>query len=256
LAILGCHMDESADKGGKKVFVVGAVIGNDVKWQWLQDEWKAVLKPEGIAYFRSNDCAAMTGQFLKFRKNRHKVTPVEKRKGESIRHSLLERIADSRVTGIGIAVDMDDFRKVADTPERLEEFGGTPYYHSYFLAMTQCALLIKQNLPDDALAFGYDEHQQYGAHLRNVFSDFKTRNPDIAAQMTTIKSFDDRTFVPIQVADLIASIVRKYTLWKIAKPRPSRPYELRVLENRHIMAIMRVCGMRCLNEFLREKGLT
>ena len=255
LTILGCYMDESSDRGGQKVFAVGAVIGNDTKWQWLRDEWEAVLKQEGIAYFRSNDCAAMTGQFLKFRKNKHKVTPVEKRKGESIRHGLLERIADSRVTGVGIAVDMEDFHKVANTSERLEAFGGTPYYHCYFLTMAQCALLIRNNLPGDALAFGYDKHQQCGPHLRNVYGDFKRCNPDIAGHMTTIAPFDDRTFVPVQVADIMASIVRKYTLWKIEKPRPSRPYELRVLNKKHIMAIMRVCGTKCLSDFLRQKGL-
>ncbi|MGH9401487.1 MAG: DUF3800 domain-containing protein [Terriglobia bacterium] len=247
-------MDESSDKGGKKVFSVGAVIGNDRKWQWLQDEWKTVLKQEGIAYFRSNDCAAMTGQFLKFRKNKHRITPVEGRKGNDIRHALLERIADSRTTGVGIAIDMDAFRKVANSRDRLDAFGGTPYYHCYFLAMTQCALLIKQHLRGDALAFGYDEHQEYGEHLKSVYDDFKRLNPDVAAQMRAISPFDDKVCIPVQVADLIASIVRKYTLWKIAKPRPSRPYEMRVLERKHIIAVMRVCGADCLNAFLREKG--
>jgi hypothetical protein len=255
LIVFSCHMDESADRGEQKVFCVGAVIGSDAKWQWLKDEWDAILKPEGLSYFRSNDCATINGEFLKFRKDRYKVSPAEKKKGEDIRHKLLEKISDSLVTGVGMAIDMDDFRNVANTPAKLESFGGTPYYHCYFLTMEQCALIVKQHLSEVALAFGYDEHQKYGPHLESVYGDFKRNRPELAPHMTTLAPFDDRTFIPVQVADVIASVVRKYTLWKIAKPRPRRPHELRLLEKKHTMSIMRVCGTPCLNEFLKDKGL-
>jgi hypothetical protein len=254
LAILDCWMDESSDKTGAVLFSVGAVIGTVEKWQWIESEWRTVLKQEGLKYFRANDCAALTGQFLKFRSNRHKVTPAEKRKAESVRHKLLEIIGDSRVTGVGMSIDMAAFRAAANTPEKLEAFGGTPYYHCYFLAMALCAELIKEHRPGDSVAYGFDDHQEYGAHLRNVFEDFKKVNPKIAPHMTTIASFDDKLVVALQVADLIASIVRKFNLWTIAKPRPSRPYEMRVLERNHIMGIMRLCGKPCLDAFLKDKG--
>lgn len=255
LAVLRCYMDESSDKGGKKIFAVGAVIGNDVKWGWLLNEWKSVLSREGLAYFRSNDSAAMTGEFLKFRKNKHEVSDVERRKGRGIRNELLERIADSRVTGIGIAVDMVAFRAVANNAKKLDAFGGTPYYHCYFMAIAQCAQIIKEHRPGDALEFGYDQHHQHGPYLQSIYDDFKRKNADIAPQMTTIQSLDDKTFVAVQVADLVASIVRKFALWKIAKPRPSRPYELKVLERTSVIGIIRVCGITNLNGFLRDRGL-
>jgi hypothetical protein len=229
LLVLDCRMDESVDKGEKKVFAVGAVIGHETQWAWLENEWKAILKPEGIEYFRANDCAAMTGQFLKFRKNRYKITETEKTKAEGIRQKLLGRISESGVVGLGLAIDMDEFRAVANTAKKLDAFGGTPYYHCYFLAIEQAASIMRDKFPQGTLAFAYDEHQKYGAHLRDVFGVFKENNPSIARHMTTIAPFDDKTFTPIQVADLVASVVRRYTLWKIMKPKPRRPYELRVL---------------------------
>jgi hypothetical protein len=255
LSVLGCYMDESVDKDEKKVFCVGAVIGNDAKWQWLEGEWRAIFSSEGISYFKASDCAAMSGEFRKFRKDDNTATEIEKRKGEEVRRKLLERMSESRVSSFGVSIDMDDFRAVTDTPEKLEAFGGTPFYHCYFLTMHQCAAQIKKHIPNDVLAFGYDEHQNYGPHLRSVYDDFKAKNPHVAPYMTTLAPFDDKVFVPIQVADLVASIVRKYTLWKIAKPRPSMPYELRLLERKNTMGEIDICQKSCLNDFLSEKGL-
>ncbi len=215
MLVLDCRMDESADKGHKKVFAVGAMIGHETQWKLLEEKWNSILKPHRIKYFRANDCAAMTGQFLKFRKNKHRVTRAERRIGETIRHSLLEAIVESRMVGLGMAIDMDDFRAVASTPEKLDAFGSTPYYHCYFLMMEQCANVLKKHMPECALAFGYDDHQEYGEHLRDVYKQFKKNQTSIARNMTTIAPFDDRAFVPVQVADLVASIVRKHTLWAI-----------------------------------------
>ena len=255
LAALGCYLDESVDANEKKAFSVGAVIGNEAKWQWIEREWKAALKSDGIQYFKASDCAALSGEFLKFRKNPAKATLVEKRKGESIRHKLLEIMGQSRITAFGVSIDMDDFRSVADTPQKLDAFGKTPFYHCYFLTMYQCASQIKKHVPNDVLAFGYDEHQNYGKHLQKVYDDFKTKNPDVAPYITTLTPFDDKRFIPVQVADLAASVVRRYTLWKIAKPRPSIPHELRVLEAKHTFGIINVCQKSCLLGFLSEKGL-
>lgn len=185
MSVLGCYMDESVDKDAKKVFCVGAAIGNDAKWKWLEHEWKGVLREEGISYFKASDCAAMSGEFRKFRKDDSKATLIEKRKGEAIRQKLLERMSDSRVSCFGVSVDMDDFCSVANTPEKLDAFGGTPFYHCYFLTMHKCAEQIMKHRPGDVLASGYDEHQNYGPQLRSVYEDFKATNPHVAPHMLT-----------------------------------------------------------------------
>jgi hypothetical protein len=253
LAVLRAYMDESGDKGWKTVFAVGAVIGTDEKWDWLIPEWDKVLKAAHIRYFKSSECGAVDGEFRKYRKDENKPpTQAEKRVAQKVRDQLLDIIIRGKFTGMGVPIDMQAFNRVVDTPEKLDVFGGTPYFHGYYQTMTQVAVLMEKHLPKDYVAFGFDEHEQFGKHLQNVYWCFKERNADIAARITTLAPFDDKLFIPIQAADVIASAVSRFALWKVKKPRPRIPNEWHTLKKKSVMGPVRLCGASCLKTHLRE----
>jgi hypothetical protein len=206
LIAIQCRMDESFDD---RVFSVGAVFAKDLGWQCLEGEWAAIFKPEGIKYFRTSDCLSVSGEFRKFRKERLQVTEVERRKAWEIMNKLVRAVAENRVTIVGFSVDMKAFRDVVNTPEKQEVFGGSHYYHCYYHAMAMCVELIRN--ANYQAAFGYDEDQQYGPPLREAYSEFKKRSPEYARHMSTLTPFDDKLLIPLQVADLAASIVRRYS---------------------------------------------
>lgn len=243
-----CRMDESFDK---RIYSVGAVFAKDLGWQCLEDEWAAILKLEGLKYFRTSECLSVSGEFRKFRKQ-PRLTDVERRESCKVMNDLV-RAVDRKVTIVGFSVDMQAFHDVANTPKKREEFGGTPYYFCYYHAMAMCAEIIR-NTPYQ-MVFGYDEHQQYGQLLKDAYSEFKKRSPEFAPHMSTLTAFNDKHFIPIQVADLAASVVRRYTAWKISKPRPKLPIEYRVLKKKNRIARIRVCLEPQLRGFLGGPGL-
>src|ERR1700722_5592451 len=121
LVVLRAYMDESADKGQKAVFAVGAIIGTDEKWDWLIPEWDKVLKLAKIKYFKASECLAVDGEFRKYRTAKWKPPTIsEKKKALAVYDSLLKIIIESRSTAIGVAVDMKAFREIATTPEKLD----------------------------------------------------------------------------------------------------------------------------------------
>jgi hypothetical protein len=240
MAILDCYIDESVDGAGKIAYSIGAVIGTKQKWDWLEKQWRGVLDSESISHFSNKNCTGGDGPFLH-------IPEISKR--FAIREELFELCKVSLVTALGITIDLHDFQVVVDTPEKKEAFGGTPYYHAASLAMTRCVQLIREDRPGDVLAFGFDEHEEYGADLLRVFRELKERNPDIAPYLTTITQFDDKTTIPIQVADLFAAVIRRFGV------SGTPPPELAPLVNKGILAEVRVCGRRCLEDHLREVGL-
>jgi hypothetical protein len=255
LAIFHTSMDESSDETKKKVFAVGALIGSDVQWAWLEEQWNRVLVRAGIAYFRTADCTGVDGQFLKFRKDATKQTQEEQASALEIRNELIDIIIDSRLSGIGVAVDMPAFHRIADTPQKLEAFGGDPYYHCYITTMTEIGVLLKNDLPEDYSAFGFDETEEHRDELIAVYKDFKHKNPDLASRMTTLAPFDDRLFIPIQAADIVASAVRRFATWEITEVG-EKPREWTRLEQSrtHTMGIVRVCDEPCLKKYLQDNG--
>jgi hypothetical protein len=248
LTLLSCYMDESADGENKVAFSVSAVVGTKAKWCWLEEQWQEILTKHNVKYFRNADCVGVDGAFKHFRKDPEKVTQEDQAITLAIRNELIDLCITSRVTAYGITIDLADFKAVANTPERLEAFGGTPYYHAAAWAIVRCAKYVREERPGDTIAFGFDEHQEYGAELQRVFKELKEKDTNLASQLVTIGPFDDKTFIPIQVADLFASMIRRFDF--LGTP----PKEFAPLEGKGIMAEILGCGKPCLEDHLRSVG--
>jgi hypothetical protein len=253
LAILRTSMDESQDGAAKEVFAVGAVIGSEVKWEWLNDEWTKILNREGLAYFRTADCTGVDGEFLKYRADPAIVTDSERETALNIRNELIDVIIGSRLSGVGVAVDLVAFDRIADTSVRRELFGNTPYYHCYLKAVTLIGDVFKNHLPNDFTAFGFDEHEEYAQFLVAAYPVFKQKNPDIAPFMTTLAPFDDRVFIPIQAADLIASAIRRFATSDIQGK--NMPKEWMRLRDGGAVGQVIVCDDADLKQHLLNNGI-
>ena len=239
MAVLSCYMDESVDGENKIAYSIGAVIGTKEKWEWLGAQWRSVLSREAIAYFSNKNCTGGDGPFLH-------IPQIENRL--AIREELFELCKTSRITAVGITVDLADFQSVVDTPSEKGSIWRNATLYAATLAITRCALLIKEHRSGDALAFGFDEHEAYGADLLRIFKELKEKNPDIAPFLRTIAAFDDKTTIPIQVADLFAAVIRRFGVSAIPPP------ELAPLLDKGILAEVRICGKPCLEDHLRSVG--
>jgi hypothetical protein len=249
MEILSCYMDESVDGTNKIAYSVAVVVGTDAKWCWLEEQWQEVLTKNKIQYFRNADCVGVDGAFKHFRKNPAQADDEDKSRTLAIRNELMDLCVVSRVTAFGITIDLSDFHSVVNTPDKKEAFGGTPYYHAATWAIARCAQYVREHRPRDVLAFGFDEHEEYETELQRVFKELKERNPDIAPQLNSIAPLDDKTSIPVQVADMFAAIVRRFG------PAGPPPQEFAPLKDKGILGEVLVCGKSCLEDHLRSVGL-
>lgn len=253
LVILRTSMDESVDGLAKEVFAVGALVGSEVKWGWLHDEWLKILNREGLGYFRTADCVGVDGEFLKYRSDPSVVTDSERAAALSIRNELIDVIIGSRLSGVGVAVDLVAYGRIVDTPTKQEAFGDTPYYHCYLKAITLVGDVFKNHLPKDFTAFGFDEHEEFAPFLVAAYPVFKQKNPDIAPYMTTLAPFDDRVFIPIQAADLIASAIRRFATADIQGKNMPREW-VRLRDGGAVGEVI-VCDDADLKQHLLNSGI-
>jgi hypothetical protein len=239
-------MDESTDRTQSVAYSVAAIIGTTEKWKWLEERWNRILKREAVTYFKNSECLAGIGAFVHVPDETQRL---------SIRQELENLCISAKLTVIGITVEMAAFRAVVDTPAKLEAFSGGPYFHCYCTAIAQCALEVNRYRPGDVLAFGYDEDQEHAGQLTDVYRMLKTGNAEIAACLSTIAPFDDKTFVPIQAADLYAALVRRFSVPVLEKKMAEAEPDITAFQGTKAVLRIDVIGENDLAAHLERSGL-
>lgn len=167
--MLVAYLDESDDgQQQKKIFAVAAFMGRSERWASLEWKWQTLLKEYAIKYYHAVEAENISGEFDRppFRSVPGKLTDTESRAMKEIRHRFLSLACNGTLAGIVLGIDMRDFRAVANTPEVLDKFGGTPYYYGYHIAMLTAVDLIKNDLKSKELVtFICDRQEQFSSTM-------------------------------------------------------------------------------------------
>jgi len=91
--MLRAYGDESSDETKRRVFAVGAVIGAEEQWQWLDEKW---MERTGGIPFHANNCDSDCGDFAKFDHKANKTLYAD----------LIHVLADSGMGGYACAIDL------------------------------------------------------------------------------------------------------------------------------------------------------
>jgi hypothetical protein len=121
--LLSVFGDESADETEQRVFAVGGVIGDEDRWNWLEERW--IICNEGTP-FHATDCDSDGGDY----KGR------EHSANKNLYKSLTILLAESGLGGWGFAIDLQAQRRV------FPESPDIAYYKCFLevlLAMRNCA---------------------------------------------------------------------------------------------------------------------
>src|SRR5215467_13121972 len=113
IAMLGtAYLDDSADPSGKTIFLVAGFFCPDGgPWKQLRREWRKILKPHDIQYYRSYDWRTLTGSFENLRQ---KWGEQKARKiADRIRSNLHEIVEAERLV-IGYAMGVVEAHRTVD----------------------------------------------------------------------------------------------------------------------------------------------
>jgi hypothetical protein len=252
--MLVAYLDESDDGKQEKIFAVGAFMGRNERWASLEWKWQRLLKEYGIRYYHAVEAENLIGEFGRppFRSTPGKITPPESKAIKDIRKRFLELACNGTLAGIVLGVDMAEFRAVANTPELLDKFGGTPFYYGYHIAMLTAVDLIKYHLRSKELvAFVCDQQQEFSGHMLKVHSDFQNKNVDLRSQIGSLTYANKIDFVGLQAADCLVYEGRRCLQAQIDNPGAEEREALRLFKNSHSIARIDLCQRLCLEEHLK-----
>jgi hypothetical protein len=250
------YLDESDDGKQERIFAVGALIGRQESWASIEWKWTELLKEYGIKYYHAVEAENVSGEFNRppFRSSPGKLTDAESKTIKDVRRRFLSLACNGTLAGIVLGIDMKDFRSVANSPENLDKFGGTPYYYGYHIAMLTSVDLIKYHLTSKELvAFICDQQQQYSSHMLRVHSDFQIRNPSLRSQIGSLRYENKVGFIGLQAADCLVYEGRKFLQAYMENPAAEEREALRLFKTSHSIARIDLCQRACLEDHLKSQ---
>jgi hypothetical protein len=196
-------MDDSADKKQEKVFVVAGFLGRSEVVFEAERYWENRLRADGIAYFRSNECHTLTGEFEKLVDQYGKEDA--RKKADALLDDLWPIIRSANLYGFCFLGSMPAYKSVQQEPYSEYVFERDPYVQVHEHLIYNVARWVCNNQkPPEPVAFVFDEHNK-AARLEGRWSEVKVNSPAAAPCMGTLAPLDDRISPAIQMGDLLAN---------------------------------------------------
>jgi len=221
-ALLQAHIDESSDREQESVFCVGAILAHPLNFAEIQSAWLERLRvPDEIAYFRATDCRRVDGAFFKLR---NKYGSGAQAVADKLRADLEGILLSYSWIGFGIAVLIPDYREIRNSfPIARRFYREDPAEAAYAGLFFEIARAAQKNAPDHQVACIIDD-STYSGMISAAFEGLKINHPELARPMAMLAPKDDKLTPPLQMADLLASLVKdNFLLWLASRKPESVP---------------------------------
>jgi hypothetical protein len=201
-------LDDSHDRGAKRIMVSAGFCGTRDRWAAFRADWRQKLKEHRLCYFKSSECHSVSGPFAKLRNgDKAHATTEERAQARGIRAQFLDVIrAHPLIRGIGIAVQLEHYRRYAAMPRVKEVLPENPYKAALSSVMFETVGHIRSACKYDTnmVAFVHDEGDDF-PELWKCYSAFKEINKKTGRYLAGFQSMDDKKTPELQAADLIAN---------------------------------------------------
>lgn len=211
--MLACYIDDSADTQQKTVYSVAGFVADSAVWFDIERYWSMRLKSEGLGYFRTWECVNLEGEFQRKLVDRHGLTTARVI-ADAVLRDLKELVAASNLNAFCMGVLMNDYRQVVSEPDGEIVLNKDPYVFAHQMFIGVILSEMDNFSRRELIAFHYDEHSK-ASLLQNSWDGYKECNPNWAKSAGILEPLDDKSHVPIQVADLLAhTTTRMFQQWR------------------------------------------
>lgn len=234
--------DDSGTPGAARDVVFGGLIGSAEEWLSFSDKWDALLRePPSLPLFKMSHAVNKSGHFYYF-------TDTQWR--EKVRKFVrIINDPEFRFTAIHVTVDVADYQEHmrSEYDDRIENLPGhlrrvlgitkTPYFYAFqmYVGMACMELLARGETAPFEMFF--DDHKSLGQRAKEWFPVLRmVMWPEARALLPAEPQFkDDKDFLPLQAADIIA--------WLQRNANAERPTDVSWLEPEFTnLGVSRFCG--------------
>ena len=223
---LESYLDESSDQKKENIFCVGAILANNHHLKIMQDAWVECLKiPANIAYFRAAACKGIREPFFKLRDQYGRQA---RSVADKIRADLESILLSNHWIGFGIGIVISDYEDVWNSiPIARQIYQRDPVEAAFSQMFFEITRAVQENAPDHQVGFVVDD-STYSGQIAAVFKALKINHPSFSPSIATLTPMDDKITPPLQMADLIASIVKDVFIDWLSSGKPEHaPLELK-----------------------------
>jgi len=149
-----------------------------------------------------------------------------RRRANKVQDDLDNIIKTSTVSCLGVTLSVPCHQMMLADPATFGEVPSVPYRLAFQQLLAECAKAMMWLGRDRIITFGHDDGDDFSA-LHALYKEFKKRNPRYAKVMLDFVPLDDKVHVPIQAADVAASVTCKSALNSLDDPSESNLKRLR-----------------------------
>jgi hypothetical protein len=205
-----CIDDSGSDLQGP-AYVLAGYLSTAEQWAKFSDEWHdALWESPAISYFKLSEANRLDGEF------RGWTHDNANKKVDALSKVIAPRVM-YQISSIMVQAHYDEiimpFRKVivsSPSPEdkRFSALLKTPYYLCFYDVITECMKQLGVDQKLEPIEFYFDDQGLMGRRTAGFWDAVKAEAPpEYAKYMTTPPQFrDEKTFLPLQAADMIAGL--------------------------------------------------
>jgi hypothetical protein len=199
MAILSSYWDESGKfKDHKTISFCGLCLSSG-KLEKFEENWKELLRRNGLSYLKVSD--ALNAH--------HQLSPIIPAQTVRERIDALKPFVSCLTQwfelGVAVGVGVEAFQRTAEHLKRRISGGENPFYLAFKTALI---LFAEYRKADDTLVIVFDDDEETAKHCLNLYRKMKIEDTSLRSAFASITFADDKVYLPLQAADLLAGLVR------------------------------------------------
>lgn len=226
LVLFKAYVDDSSDERQEVVMVAGSFIGLSKQWSKFKRDWKRVLKANNLRYFRSTEYYSLRGEFEQFRDRLKFPEPSGREKAKRARDDLHNVVERNGIAGLASCIPIPLYKELREADPKAQSLGRTVFEVSLrSLFRETCKSIRAEFEHSHQVAFICDDGPE-SRGIQESYLNFKERHPVESEMIVSLVTADDKKVLPLQAADLMASLAKEtYCRW-IQDPNLSSPSSL------------------------------
>ncbi len=205
---LRAFIDDSGSGGDSPWFVLAGYVGTCEAWDAFDEPWLAALKePPRLKYFKSSEAESLKFEFAGFTKEQ---------RNQRI-DSLIEVIGKHALRAMYVRVKQQDYNEVIKPyiPERWDN----AYYFLFTGIIAASTTAEKYAGTSRPIEFFFDNANRLKAPSRKLYGQVSDL-PQFGNRVIDIHYEDEKEFLPLQAADLLAwQIRRRFSVEESPRPQ-------------------------------------
>jgi hypothetical protein len=199
MAILSSYWDESGKFEDNNVISFCGLCLSPSKIERFEEEWRELLRRNGLPYLKTSDA-------LREDRSLSDLVPAQSVSERiEVLKPFVSCLTEKFELGVAIAVNVEAFRRTKEHIKRQISGGEDPFYLAYLTAIAHFANYRQSS---DPVALVFDDDEKTAKHCLTLYRKMKIEDADFRAALASITFADDRAYLPLQAADLLAGLVR------------------------------------------------